>query len=69
MKLSVRNVLKGKVTAIVEGMTMAAVKVDIGGGNAVTSVVTMEAVKELGIKVGDEVSVFIKATSVMVAKE
>jgi molybdopterin-binding protein len=32
-------------------------------------VVTMDAIKNLGIKVGDEISVLIKATSVMLAKE
>jgi molybdopterin-binding protein len=61
MKLSIRNVLKG--------MAVATVKVDVGVGNAITSVVTMDAIKNLGIKVGDEISVLIKATSVMLAKE
>jgi molybdopterin-binding protein len=69
MKLSIRNVLKGKVTAVTEGMAVATVKVDVGGGNAITSVVTMDAIKNLGVKVGDEISVLIKATSVMLAKE
>jgi molybdopterin-binding protein len=50
-------------------MVAAKVKVDIGGGNTVTSTVTVEAVKELGIKVGEEVSVLIKASSVMLGKE
>jgi molybdopterin-binding protein len=69
MKLSTRNIFKGKVTSVQEGMVAAKVKVDIGGGNTVTSTVTVEAVKELGIKVGDEVSVLIKASSVMLGKE
>jgi molybdopterin-binding protein len=69
MKLSVRNVFKGKVTAVTEGMAVATVKVDIGGGNAVTSVVTVDAVKDLGLKIGDEVNVLVKATNVMLAKD
>jgi molybdopterin-binding protein len=69
MKLSTRNVIKGKVTDVQEGMVAAKVKVDIGGGNTITSTVTVEAVKELGIKVGDEVSVLIKASSVMLGKD
>ena len=69
MKLSVRNVFKGKVASIKEGMAVATVKVDIGAGNTVTSVVTVDAVKDLGLKVGDEVNVLVKATSVMLAKE
>ena len=51
MKLSTRNVLKGKVVDLQEGMVAAKVKVDIGAGNTITATVTVEAVKELGIKV------------------
>jgi molybdopterin-binding protein len=69
MKLSTRNIIKGKVTDVQEGTVIAKVKVDIGGGNELTSTITVEAVKELGIKVGDEVSVLIKASSVMLGKE
>ncbi len=69
MKLSTRNVLKGKVVELQEGMVAAKVKVDIGAGNVITATITVEAVKELGIKVGEEVSVLIKASSVMLGKE
>jgi molybdopterin-binding protein len=69
MRLSTRNIIKGNVTDVQEGTVAAKVKVDIGGGNVITSTITVEAVKELGIKVGDEVSVLIKASSVMLAKE
>ena len=68
MKLSTRNIFKGKVVDVKEGMVMSKVKVDIGGGNIVTAIVTVEALQELGVKVGGEVSVLIKATSVMVGK-
>jgi len=69
MKLSTRNVIKGKVIDVQEGMVAAKVKVDIGGGNVITSTITVEAVKDLGIKAGDQVMVLIKASSVMLAKE
>ena len=69
MKLSTRNVLKGKVTEVKEGMVMAKVKVDVGNGNVITSLISTEAVKDLGVKVGEEIFVLIKATSVMLAKE
>lgn len=69
MKLSTRNVIKGKVTEVKEGMIMAKVKVDIGSGNVLTSLVSMEAVKELDVKVGEEIQVLIKATSVMLGKD
>ena len=69
MKLSVRNVFKGTVTAIKEGKAVATVKVDIGGGNIVTSVVTVDAINELGVKVGDPINVLVKATSVMLGSD
>jgi len=69
MKLSTRNVLKGKVLDVKEGMIMAKVKVDLGNGNVITSLVSTEAVKELDVKVGEEIQVLVKATSVMLAKE
>lgn len=68
MKLSARNVLKGKVLEVKKGAVAAQVKVDIGGGNMLTSMITVDAVEELGIETGSEVSVVIKATEVMVAR-
>jgi molybdopterin-binding protein len=50
-------------------MVMAKVKVDVGGGNIVTSLISTEAVKDLGVKVGEDILVLIKATSVMLGKE
>ena len=69
MKLSTRNVIKGKVVEVKEGQVAARVKVDIGGGNIVSSQITVDAVKDLGLKAGDQVVVLIKATSVMIGKE
>jgi molybdopterin-binding protein len=68
MKLSARNLLKGKVLDVKEGTVMAKVKVDLGCSNIISSLISLEAVKELDIKVGDDISVLIKATSVMLAK-
>ena len=68
MKLSTRNVLKGKVTDVKEGMVMAKVKVDVGNGNELTALISTEAVKELDVTAGDELHVLIKATSVMLGK-
>ncbi len=67
MKLSARNQLKGKVTDIKEGVVTARVIVDIGNGNKITSTISMDAVKDLDIKVGSEVTTIIKASSVMLA--
>ncbi len=66
MKISARNVIKGTVTDVKKGAVAAQVKVDIGGGNVLTSMITVDAVEDLDITVGQEVSVLIKATEVMV---
>ncbi|MCT8972001.1 MULTISPECIES: TOBE domain-containing protein [Microbaculum] len=67
MKISARNLLKGKVTAIKRGAVAASVKVDIGGGNVITSTVTVEAVDDLALSEGSDVTVVIKASEVLLA--
>jgi molybdopterin-binding protein len=69
MKLSSRNVVKGKVLKVDEGMIMAKVKVEVGNGNVLTALISKEAVEELDVKVGDDINALIKATSVMLAKD
>lgn len=68
MKLSARNVLKGKVVDVKKGAVAAQVKVDVGGGNVLTSMITVDAVDDLGLAVGQEVSVVVKSTEVMLAR-
>ncbi|KRB58705.1 MULTISPECIES: TOBE domain-containing protein [Rhizobium] len=67
MKISARNRLKGKVVEITLGATTAHVRIDIGGGSIVTSSITNEAVKELGLTVGSDAYAVVKASDVMVA--
>lgn len=67
MKLSARNVLKGKVTEVKLGQIVGEVVLDIGG-QKVTSVITRDAIEEMGVKVGDEVSAVIKSTEIMLLK-
>ena len=69
MKISARNVLKGKVIDVTLGQTTAHVRIDIGGGKVVTSSITNEAVAELGLKVGDEAYAVIKASDVLVGSD
>ncbi|WJR77980.1 TOBE domain-containing protein [Bradyrhizobium sp. NP1] len=67
MRISARNQIKGTVIDVKKGATTAHVRVDIGGGQTVTSAITNEAVDELGIKAKDHVVVVIKASDVMIA--
>ena len=65
MRLSARNQLKGKIVEVRKGVVTASVKVDVGGGNTITSIVSLDAVEELGLEPGKETTVVIKATEVM----
>jgi molybdopterin-binding protein len=69
MKLSARNVLKGKVVEVIEGVTTHNVKIDIGHGIVLTSSITAEAVKDLKLKKGDDAYAIIKASEVVVGKD
>ena len=53
MKLSARNQFKGTIVAIDEGAVNAIVKIDIGGGNVISATISMAAVRELGLRVGE----------------
>jgi len=68
MKLSARNLLKGKIVEVTKGTTTSHVRIDIGQGVIVTSSITNEAVDELALKTGDEAWAVIKASDVMVGK-
>ncbi len=68
MKLSARNVIPGKVSAVNRGQTTAHVKIEIGGGNTITAAITVEAVDDLQVKVGDKVSAIVKASDVILGK-
>ena len=68
MKISARNHLKGKVTAVDKNGIMALVKIKVTEPAAITALISREAVDDLKIKVGDEVEAVVKATEVMIAK-
>jgi molybdopterin-binding protein len=68
MKLSARNVLKGRLVKIVRGATTAHVKVDVNG-TVVTASITNEAVDELNLREGDQAYAVIKASDVMIGKD
>ena len=69
MKLSARNVLKGKVTQVTKAQTTAHVKIEVAGGAIVTASITNEAVDELQLKLGDMAYAVIKASDVMIARD
>jgi molybdopterin-binding protein len=68
MALSARNQLKGTVQAVKSGAVMAEITVDVQAGPIVAAI-TDSSRERLGLKEGDQVTVIIKATEVMIATE
>ncbi len=69
MKISARNVLKGKVKQITPGAVNSEVVIELPGGTEVVSVITKSSVESLKLEVGKEVYAVIKASNVLVATE
>ncbi len=65
MKISARNVLRGKIAKVVKGATTSHVLVDVNG-MTVTASITNEAVADLKLKEGMEAAAVIKASDVMI---
>ena len=67
MKLSTRNQLAGKVKDVKLGTIMSEITVDIGG-QVIVAAITRGSTEELELSPGDDVTVLIKATEVMLGK-
>jgi molybdopterin-binding protein len=67
MKLSTRNQLAGTVKDVKLGTIMSEITVDVGG-QTLTAAITRASVEELELAAGDDVTVLIKATEVMLGK-
>ncbi|HTZ99988.1 MAG TPA: TOBE domain-containing protein [Candidatus Aquilonibacter sp.] len=68
MKVGARNRIVGKVTHIKKGSVMSEVKVHVAHPSQLTSVMTMESLKDMAIKKGDTVEVVVKAVNVLLIK-
>lgn len=68
MQLSARNQLSGTVKAVKLGGVMAEVTVEIVGGQELVSVITRTSAEQLQLQAGDQVTVIIKSTEVMLGK-
>lgn len=67
MKLSARNVFKGKVKEIVPGSINDEIVIEVAPGIEVVSQITKKSVERLGLKKGSEAYAVIKSSSVIVA--
>jgi molybdopterin-binding protein len=66
MKLSARNILKGKVIKLTPGAVNTEVILQLPGGAQVVSIITKSSAENLGLAVGKEAYAVIKASSVMI---
>ena len=67
MRLSARNVLKGKVVKLIKGTVNSEVTLELPGGIQIVSVITNQSVKNLGLKKNMEAYAIVKASNVMIA--
>ncbi len=68
MKVGARNHIIGKVTNIKKGSLMCLVKLTIPASSRMASVMTLESLKELGLRKGDKVEIVVKAVNVLLVK-
>lgn len=68
MELSARNQFTGTVTSVKLGSVMAEITVAIAGGQEIVSVITRASAERMHLQTGDQVTVVIKSTEVLLGK-
>ena len=69
MKTGARNSLEAKVKSIKSDQIMSLVKFEVSAPHEMAAVLTTESVKDMKLKVGDKVTLVIKAIHVLPVKE
>ena len=69
MKVSARNVLKGKVKSVEHGSVNSEVILQLPGGTEIVSIITKTAAQNLGLKEGKEVYAIVKASNVILGTD
>ncbi|MBM4040490.1 MAG: molybdenum-binding protein [Planctomycetes bacterium] len=69
MKYGARNQIVGTVKSVKSGDVMSLVKFDVKTPCEMASVLTTESVQHLGLRVGDQVTLVVKAVNVLPVKE
>ncbi|HJX33605.1 MAG TPA: molybdopterin-binding protein [Desulfatiglandales bacterium] len=67
MKISARNVIKGKVKSVTSGAVNSEIIVEIPGGAEIVSIITKKSADDLKLAQGKQVYAVIKASNVMIA--
>jgi molybdopterin-binding protein len=69
MQISARNKITGTVVSVEKGAVASVVKVQVKDPFTITSMITKEAVDDRKLKKGDKLSVIVKSTQVIIAKD
>lgn len=69
MKISARNVLRGKIKAVKHGAVNSEVTLELPGGVQIVSIITKKSAQDLHISKGKEVYAVVKASNVMIATD
>ena len=69
MKYGARNQIVGKVKAIKKGSLMCQVTLSVDRPIEVSSVMTLDSLRELGLKKGDRARAVVKAIHVLLVRE
>ncbi len=69
MKISARNMLKGKVIRLVPGAVNTEVTIELPGGIQIVSIITKTSAENLGLAPKKDVYAVIKASNVMIATD
>ena len=67
MKISARNVLKGKVVQIQRGAVNSEIVIELPEGTKIVSIITNASVDSLGLQEGEQAYAVVKASNVMIA--
>jgi len=65
MRVSARNILKGKVKKVVHGAVNSEVTVTLSGGAELVSIITKQSAKSLKLAKGKSVYAVVKASNVI----
>jgi len=69
MKYGARNQIEGKVVAIKKGTLMCQVTIKVKGPVQISSVMTLDSLKELGLKKGSKAQALVKAVNVLLTTD
>lgn len=69
MKISARNVLKGKVKNVKHGTVNSEITIELAGGLRIVSIITKKSAQDLHLSKGKKVYTVIKASNVMIATD